>query len=161
MSTSPSFRSWKLPLILILLLLIGGITVSAVSGTNSIFSQLGLTAGAFFSSELSSTTPADPNAHPQSMPLAPLPTPTPIPLTAIDDAGPDDEPGQKDLNFLTVDYNPPTAGTINVIWGWDDTGTSGANTLDACSLFDTDSDGKANYSFCMIINSDDTYSSVL
>lgn len=27
-----------------------------------------------------------------------------IPITIIDDAGPDDEPGQKDLNELTVDF---------------------------------------------------------
>ena len=28
-------------------------------------------------------------------------------LTFVDDGGADDEPGQKDLNFLTVDYGVP------------------------------------------------------
>ncbi len=28
------------------------------------------------------------------------------PVMLVDDDGPDDEPGQKDLNFLTVDYAP-------------------------------------------------------
>ena len=73
------------------------------------------------------------------------------PLTFVDDGGADDEPGQKDLNFLTVDYGAPGATSINVKWGWDDTATTGANTLDGCALFDTDGDGFANYSFCVIV----------
>jgi hypothetical protein len=66
------------------------------------------------------------------------------PITAVDDAGPDDEPGQKDLNFLTVDYGLPGATSIDLNWGWDDTATSGNNTRDACALYDTDGDGIAN-----------------
>src|SRR5262245_14114657 len=68
------------------------------------------------------------------------------PQTVVDDAGADESssPGQKDLNFLTVDYAPTTPGTLPVTWGWDDTAWSGSNTGDACSLFDTDGDGKAN-----------------
>jgi hypothetical protein len=31
------------------------------------------------------------------------------PITVVDDAGADDEPGQKDLNALTVDYGAPGA----------------------------------------------------
>ena len=30
-------------------------------------------------------------------------------VSAVDDAGPDDEPGQKDLNALSVDYGEPGA----------------------------------------------------
>lgn len=62
------------------------------------------------------------------------------PITVIDDAGPDDEPGQKDLNQLTVDFDSVTADIV-VTWNWDVTSVSGANTGDACSLFDTDKTG--------------------
>ena len=72
-----------------------------------------------------------------------------VPVMVVDDAGADDEPGQKDLSFLTIDYAPVTPGTIDVSWGWDDTVKSGANTSDACTLFDTDMDGDANYSLCI------------
>ena len=55
------------------------------------------------------------------------------PRTFVDDGGADDEPGQKDLNFLTVDYGAIGATSIDVNWGWDDTATTGNNTLDACA----------------------------
>ena len=83
------------------------------------------------------------------------------PITAVDDGGPDDEPGQKDLNFLTVDYGLPGATSIDLNWGWDDTATSGNNTRDACALFDTDGDGFANYSFCVIVQTNGSTSKVL
>jgi hypothetical protein len=83
------------------------------------------------------------------------------PLMAVDDQGADDEPGQKDLNFLTVDYAPGPANTIAVTWGWDDTSTSGNNTRDACTLFDTDGDGFANYSFCVIVATNGTSTTAL
>src|SRR5262245_59441438 len=73
------------------------------------------------------------------------------PITIVDDKGPDDLPGQKDLSFLTVDYSPPTPGTVNVTWGWDDTAWSGGNTGDACALVDTDADGFANFSLCVTV----------
>ena len=63
------------------------------------------------------------------------------PVTAVDDAGADDEPGQKDLNALTVDYGAPGATTINVKWNWDDTATSGANTRDGGALFARTAEG--------------------
>src|SRR5918994_6481495 len=66
-------------------------------------------------------------------------------IRAVDDAGADDEPGQKDLNWLTVNYGNPGATALDVAWGWDDTATSGANTRDGGALFDTDGDGFANY----------------
>ena len=50
-----------------------------------------------------------------------------------------------------MDYGLPGATQINVKWGWDDTATSGANTRDGCSLFDTDGDGFANYAFCVTV----------
>jgi hypothetical protein len=77
------------------------------------------------------------------------------PLRVVDQQGPDDEPGQKDLNFLTVDYDPdknPATTDLAITWGWDDTYWSGGgNTGDACAMFDTDSDGKANYSLCVTV----------
>ena len=69
-------------------------------------------------------------------------------ITLNDDGGPDDNVGQKDLNFLQVDdANLPTALAVN--WGWDDTAWSGGNTGDACALFDTDGDRMANNAVCV------------
>jgi uncharacterized repeat protein (TIGR01451 family) len=71
------------------------------------------------------------------------------PNCVVDTAGVNDEPNQKDLTQLCVDYqNEPTS--IDVTWNWDDLGTSGNNTMDACALFDTDGDGNVNYSVCVI-----------
>lgn len=77
------------------------------------------------------------------------------PITLVDDQGADDEPGQKDLNFLTVDYAPVDG--IDVTWGWDNTAWSGNNTGDACTLFDVDSDGFANYSLCITVDKSGQY----
>ncbi len=79
------------------------------------------------------------------------------PITALDDAGADDEPGQKDLSYLVLDYAPGGANDIVVKWGWDDTAWSGNNTGDACTLFDTDGDGFANYSLCITVDEAGAY----
>ena len=68
-----------------------------------------------------------------------------------DDAGPDDLSGQKDLNFLTIDYGNPGSQTIVTTWGWDDTAWTGNNTGDACTLFDVSSDGDADYALCVTV----------
>ena len=78
------------------------------------------------------------------------------PVVAIDDAGPDDEPGQKDLNSLSIDYGDPGATNLVVTFNFDSTSTTGANTLDGCALFDTDGDGFADYAQCQTIASDGT-----
>ena len=80
-----------------------------------------------------------------------------IPITIIDDAGPDDEPGQKDLNELTVDFAPGGGVDLEVTWNWDVISVSGANTGDACSLYDTDNDGNANFSLCVIWGNGGSY----
>lgn len=67
------------------------------------------------------------------------------PVVAIDDAGPDDLSGQKDLTSLAVDY---AAGSLT--WAWDDTSTTGANTMDGCALFDTNGNGFANTAVCVV-----------
>ncbi len=82
-------------------------------------------------------------------------------VVAVDDAGADDEPGQKDLNWLSIDYGAPGATALTVKWGWDDTATSGANTRDAGSLFDTDGDGLANYSLYVTVETDGTWTTQL
>jgi hypothetical protein len=82
-----------------------------------------------------------------------------VPITAIDSAGPDDVSGQKDLSFLTVDYASP--GVVALSWGWDDTSTTGGNTRDACALFDTNGNGFANYSLCVVVTSTGTVTRVL
>lgn len=72
---------------------------------------------------------------------------------ASDEDGANDEPGQKDLTRHGVD----TAGlptSIQVQWNWDLTDLSGANSGDACALFDTNEDGKVNYSLCVVVEGD-------
>lgn len=85
-------------------------------------------------------------------------------LTAIectnDSAGANDEPGQKDLTRMCVDY-AGAPSTIAVSWNWDELSVSGANTLDACSLYDTDGDGNANYSLCVSSNDGVTSTTIL
>jgi hypothetical protein len=71
-------------------------------------------------------------------------------ILVVDDQGADDYPGQKDLNFLTVDY--AVTGKVTVTWGWDDTAWSGNNTGDACVLFDTGNNpGFADYAMCVTV----------
>ncbi|HAI95510.1 TPA: hypothetical protein DHW62_01320 [candidate division WWE3 bacterium] len=66
-----------------------------------------------------------------------------------DEQGVNDEPGQKDLTKMCLD----TASTnpLNILWDWDDTAWPGGNTGDACSLFDTDADGLANFALCVTV----------
>src|SRR5687768_11868751 len=76
---------------------------------------------------------------------------TDVIISFIDDAGPDDEPGQKDLNASSSDLG---ATAIGITWNWDDTGFGplGGNTGDACTLIDTDQDGFANFAFCVTVD---------
>ena len=74
-----------------------------------------------------------------------------------DTAGANDEPGQKDLTQLCVD----TAGlpnSLHVTWNWDEISVTGANTLDACSLYDTDGDGNVNFALCVTDPTDEPIS---
>lgn len=43
----------------------------------------------------------------------------------VDDGGADDQPGQKDMNYLAVDNW--TAAGLTLYWGWDDTAWGGGN----------------------------------
>lgn len=69
-------------------------------------------------------------------------------FTQDEDGGQNDEPGQKDL---TADAVALDGADFYTAWKWDDTSWSGNNTGDACSLFDTDADGNANYAVCVTI----------
>ena len=77
---------------------------------------------------------------------------------ATDAQGANDEPGQKDLTKMCVD-DSGLPNSLSVNWNWDKTGFTGANTGDACSLFDTNGDGLANYSLCVgVTNTPATFS---
>lgn len=74
-------------------------------------------------------------------------------LLCIDDLqGADDEPGQKDLNRLCIDDAPPPPDELIVSFNWDQAGWTGANTGDACTLFDTNGNGNADYSLCVTVH---------
>jgi len=71
-----------------------------------------------------------------------------------DSAGVNDEPGQKDLTKACVNYTGlPTS--LGIDWNWDEIAWSGqGQTGDACSLYDTDDDGFANFSLCVRVSGD-------
>lgn len=75
---------------------------------------------------------------------------TPAPVCTQDQQGANDEPGQKDLTLMChQSANLPQK--LEVEWNWDDTSWPGNNTGDACSLYDTDSNGNANYALCVTV----------
>ncbi len=74
-----------------------------------------------------------------------------------DAQGVDDQPGQKDLTRMCAASNYATIQPANIIymlWAWDDTRFTGANTGDGCALFDTDRDGNINFALCVTIDGD-------
>src|SRR5690242_20554707 len=64
--------------------------------------------------------------------------------------GADDVAGQKDLNEECLD-GTCTNGFV-IYWNFDDTAWSCMNTGDACALFDSDADGKANFAVCATLS---------
>jgi len=71
--------------------------------------------------------------------------------TTPDTLGANDVPGQKDLTMQGTNNSDEANGNLWVVWAWDDTSVSGNNTLDACTLFDTDADGNANEALCLTL----------
>jgi len=69
-----------------------------------------------------------------------------------DDAGPNDQPAQVDLNCFNRADN--LTGKLGVQWSWDDINSWGGTgqTGDACALIDTDNDGNANVAICARIS---------
>jgi uncharacterized repeat protein (TIGR01451 family) len=76
------------------------------------------------------------------------------PVCSPDSQGANDEPGQKDLTRLCVDNANIGSGSFQAAFNFDETGTSGNNSLDGCALFDTDNDGMANYALCVTTTGD-------
>ncbi|MDP3974024.1 MAG: hypothetical protein Q8P92_04290 [Candidatus Daviesbacteria bacterium] len=77
-------------------------------------------------------------------------TDSPVSGCNNDSAGANDEPGQKDLTKMCVDYSG-LPSSVAMDWNWDDSSWPGNNTGDGCSLFDTDGDGLVNYSLCVTV----------
>jgi hypothetical protein len=65
-----------------------------------------------------------------------------------DEAGANDEPGQKDLTAQGSSFHE---GDFYTGWKWDDTSWSGKNSGDGCNLFDEDDNGNADYVVCATI----------
>src|SRR5437867_290445 len=66
--------------------------------------------------------------------------------------GPDDEPGQKDLNEFCRGAVTCGGTGFRITYNFDDVQWTGANTGDGCALFDTDNDGKANFAICATLS---------
>jgi len=80
------------------------------------------------------------------------------PACLLDTSGADDiNANQKDLNEFCqgAGNDGGLSGCLssdaNLTWTWDDTGWTGSNTGDACALYDTDGDGKANFALCATV----------
>ena len=75
-------------------------------------------------------------------------------LPFVDVHGPDDATTQSDLVQTFVDYShlDDANSVLYVRWTWDETSFPGANTGDACALFDTDGDGNANWAVCVTVD---------
>src|SRR5690242_19131551 len=71
-------------------------------------------------------------------------------ICMTDMQGADDVAGQKDLNQECLDGT--CTGGFVVYWNFDDTAWSGMNTGDACALFDSNANGKADYAVCASLN---------
>src|SRR5688572_2778757 len=133
---------------LILTLLVGALSVSAITLGDTILAPIGFAHEGSSLAKLDSTVQGVGN--PTGLRRGKLPGLTSPSMfafqTTIDDSGADDEPGQKDLNSMAVDFRSPGSEFFDVVWQWDNTATTGNNTRDAGALFDTDGDGLANYS---------------
>ena len=70
-----------------------------------------------------------------------------------DEQGANDEPGQKDLTQLGIDY-AGLPNSVFVQFNLDDTAWSGNNSGDGCTLFDTDADLNVNFSLCATVKGD-------
>ena len=82
-------------------------------------------------------------------PFMPTPKAEAALLCQVDISGANDVSNQKDVTKMCVDYANAASGDIGVAWNWDDLGSSGANTLDGCTLYDSDGNGFADYAVCV------------
>jgi len=63
--------------------------------------------------------------------------------------GPNDEPGQKDLNRYCARVGPNNSSFF--YWSWDEILWSGSNTGDACILLDSNKNGLADLAICVSV----------
>lgn len=91
------------------------------------------------------------NSSNSSLSLAPLPVfdITLAPFCTVDVDGANDVPGQVDMTQMCRGVGTGNPATFYYTWSWDEISGSGSNTLDACGLYDTDSDGDVNFSLCV------------
>ncbi len=68
----------------------------------------------------------------------------------VDENGPNDVPGQKDLTLHGLDESG-LPNQLKVLWDWDEISISGNNTLDACSLLTSDANIFADYALCLTL----------
>jgi hypothetical protein len=77
-------------------------------------------------------------------------------VTSPDDGGPNDlnSDGQNDLTQFGRDDDDPDF--LTVTWSWDEPSalTGAGQTVNACALFDTDSDGLVDNAFCVEVSED-------
>ena len=64
--------------------------------------------------------------------------------------GPNDNPGQKDLNMYCSRLGPD--GSYEFYWTWDDINWTGQNTGDACLLLDSNNNGLADLALCVSVH---------
>ena len=67
-----------------------------------------------------------------------------------DTGGADDAVGQKDLSQFCVNTSASCTGTV-FTWQWDDTAWTGTNSGDACALYDTDGNNRADLALCVSV----------
>src|SRR3989449_9239299 len=85
--------------------------------------------------------------------LALLAAPPARAVCITDQLGPDDVPGQKDLNEW-CEPGPTcssSSATASLRWQLDDVIWSGNNTGDSCALIDTNRDGLADRAICVTV----------
>jgi hypothetical protein len=73
---------------------------------------------------------------------------------SLDEQGPDDEPGQKDLNQLATEDAPTPPVDYQVQIWWDQSGWNGSNTGDACIMIDTNGNDLADWALCETVHND-------
>ena len=72
-------------------------------------------------------------------------------ISVVDTGGANDATAQNDITRLSFDGTHLSPSEYWIQWSWDRVTFSGANSGDACALFDTDGDGFINHSLCVQI----------
>lgn len=71
----------------------------------------------------------------------------------VDTGGPNDPSSDNQRDLTKLCFDPAgLPNTLAVKWHWDRIDFPGASVGDACALFDTDGNGNADYSLCMVVD---------